>query len=143
MPLRQTVDCRVLVGKKVVTEEGECLGRIKSIRLDPVGLRVEGIVVGTGVFAPDVYVDGCDVRLLREDAATVVAGGLELGVGKPVFDADGWWVGVVREVVRSEDEGLVGIRVGSERGAVEIGVESILSCQDRCVLKEPFERVGV
>jgi sporulation protein YlmC with PRC-barrel domain len=138
-PLSQTVDSRELVGMPVVTVEGASLGKIKAIRLHPRELRVEGLVVGTGLFAPDVYVDRQDIHALREDAATVLVVPLDLAVGKAVFDVDGWWVGSIREVHRDEDTGAVNaVTVGSEQGLVEVGVDGLLSCQEYCVLKDRF-----
>jgi sporulation protein YlmC with PRC-barrel domain len=137
--LHDSVDSRVLVGKRVVTVGGVVIGKVKAVLLDPRELRVAGIVVATGVFAPDCFVDGHDIRGVREDEALVEVGVLDLVVGEAVFDVDGWWVGEISGVVRDEASGLVqGVRVMSGRGEVEVGVGSLVSCRDGCVLKGPF-----
>ena len=50
LSLEKSKDIRDVLGKKVLTKDGKNIGKIRTIRIDPRDLTIEGIEVDTGIF---------------------------------------------------------------------------------------------
>ncbi len=132
-----TVDSKDLVGKRVIAEDGDYLGKIKSLRINPKDMTIQGIEVDTGVFEPNKYIDRHDIHSMREDAITVTVTPLQDMKGLTLYDYEGKEVGKITDVHRTEDTNNVrSVTVRTDEGETDVDIDYILSCRDSCVLKE-------
>lgn len=88
-----------IVGKKVIAQNGEVVGRVKEVAFDLnriIGFIVQG-KIGVGQMLVDVHY----VEQYHEDSVILKISPVTSLIGKIVFDSDGKRVGRIKELVRA------------------------------------------
>ena len=142
IPFKETVEVKKILGKKVITHDGEKIGKVKAVHIHPKELTVEGIVVDTGMLYVDQYIDEGYIKLLNEEGAVLKINPSTNLIDVTVIDSTGKKVGKVKAVNRSKlTNTLLSIKVDVD-GLPEdfiITADYIASRGENIVLKEPID----
>jgi len=145
LPLDEAPDIKEVIGKKVLTNDGKNIGKIRTIRIDPKDLTIEGIEVDTGLFKVDKYIDKNYIKTLTTNGAILKITPIEDVVGLTVYDSTGKSVGQVKSIKRSKKSNrLLSITMVSDlyKGEeVTIDADYIANCGTSCMLKEPIKDI--
>ena len=144
LPLNKTAEVKEIIGKKVLSKDGKNIGKIKTIRIDPVDLTIEGIEVDTGLFKVDEYYGKNYIKTLTEQGAILKINPIEDVIGLTVYNSTGQNVGEVKDVKRSKKTNkLISITIYSDlyKENITIDADYISSCGDGCILKEPIKDI--
>ncbi len=101
LPMHQTVETSRIVGKKVMSRDGNKVGKIEAIHIHPRRLTIEGIKVDTGIFGMDEYIGKNYIDSLTSQGAVLRIVPIKNFVGLPVHDSTGKKVGKVKKIERS------------------------------------------
>jgi sporulation protein YlmC with PRC-barrel domain len=141
LPLDKSVEIKNILGKKVLTKDGKNIGKIRSVRINPDQLTIEGIEVDTGLFRVDRYIGKNYIKKITEQGAMLKIDPIDEIVGHEVFDSTGKSIGEIKSVKRSKKTNkLLQIIVYSDiyKDNIEIDSYYIENCGDSCILKEPI-----
>ena len=144
LPLDEAPDVKDIIGKKVLTDDGKNIGKIRSIRIDPNDLTIEGIEVDTGLFKVDKYIDKNYIKTLTDHGAILKITPVDDVVGLTVFDSTGKNVGEIKSIKKSKKTNkLLSITMYSDlyKEDVPIDADYIASCGESCILKEPIKDI--
>ena len=144
LSLSKAPDIRDILGKKVLTKNGKNIGKIRTIRIDPKDLTIEGIEVDTGLFKIDQYFGKNYIKTLTEQGAILKITPVDDIVGLVVYDSTGKNVGKIKSIKRSKKTNkLLSITMYSNlyKEDVTIDADYIASCGVSCILKEPIKDV--
>jgi len=145
LPLSEAPDIKEAIGKKVLTKDGKNIGKIRTIRIDPNDLTIEGIEVDTGLFKVDKYIDKNYIKTITENGAILKITPVDDIVGHTVYDSTGKSVGQIKSIKRSKKSNrLLSITMVSDlyKGEdVTIDADYIASCGTSCILKEPIKDI--
>jgi len=144
LPLQKTTETRDIIGKKVLTADGKNIGKIRSIRINPKKLTIEGIEIDTGLFKVDKYIGKNYIKLLSEQGAVLKITPVEDIVGLEVFDSTGKSVGEIKKIKRSKKTNkLLSITMSSDLFDEDIVVDAhyISNCGKSCILKESIDDI--
>ena len=144
MPLDKTVEMKDILGKKVLTKDGANLGKVRSIRIDPKKLTIEGIEVDTGLFKVDKYIGKNYIKTMTDQGAILKINPVEDIVGHQVFDSTGKSIGEIKSIKKSKKTNkLLSITLYSDIYKDNITVDGhyIESCGDSCILKESIDDI--
>jgi sporulation protein YlmC with PRC-barrel domain len=145
LPLDEAPDVKSIIGKKVLTDNGKNIGKIRTIRIDPKDLTIEGIEVDTGLFKVDRYIGKNYIKTLTDQGAILKVNPIDDVVGLQVFDSTGRSVGQITKIKKSKKTNkLMSITMVSDlyKGEdVVIESEYIANCGDSCILKEPIKDI--
>jgi sporulation protein YlmC with PRC-barrel domain len=139
LPFEKTVDMYDLIGKKVLSNDGTKIGKVKSFHLHPKDLTVEGIKVDPGWFEADHYIGGNYVEKITKDAIILSMMPVTEYVGLLVHDSDGKEIGKISAVNRSNKTNkLLSITVDSKHHDEDINISSdyISAIGNSVMLKE-------
>ena len=100
IPMEQTVSFKELFGKKVISKNGEKIGRVDNIYIHPFKLTVEAIKINKGFFGNDYYVGKEYISSLSRESVLLAVTPIKELIGKKVFDSAGHQVGKVKKVAR-------------------------------------------
>jgi len=137
-------DIRDILGKKVLTKDGKNIGKIRTIRIDPKDLTIEGIEVDTGLFKIDQYFGKNYIKTITEQGAILKITPVDDIVGHTVYDSTGKRVGEIKSIKRSKKTNkLLSITMYSDlyKEEVKIDADYIASCGVSCILKEPIKDI--
>lgn len=101
--IESTVDFRSYIGARVISKNGEIVGKIKGIRVSSGKMSVEGFVVSCGGLRRDLYIGRSYVERFSDESFIL---NIDLSIllnGKVVVTSDGKKVGQVYRVVRKEN----------------------------------------
>lgn len=145
LPLNEASDIKEIVGKKVLTKDGKNIGKIRTIRIDPKDLTIEGIEVDTGLFKVDKYIDKNYIKTLTDQGAILKITPVDDVVGLIVYDSTGKSVGQIKSIKRSKKTNrLLSITMVSDlyKGEeITIDADYIANCGDSCLLKESIKDI--
>jgi sporulation protein YlmC with PRC-barrel domain len=144
LSLSEAPDIRDILGKKVLTKDGKNIGKIRTIRIDPKDLTIEGIEVDTGLFKIDQYFGKNYIKTLTEQGAILKITPIDDIVGLTVYDSTGKTVGKIKSIKRSKKTNkLLSITMYSNlyKEDITIDADYIASCGVNCILKEPIKDV--
>ena len=144
LPLDKTVEIKDVIGKKVLTKDGKTLGKIRSVRINPDLLTIEGIEVDTGLFKIDRYIGKNYIKKITNQGAMLKIDPVDEIIGHVVYDSTGRNIGEIKTVKRSKKTNkLLQIIVYSDiyKDDIEIDAHYIENCGDSCILKEPIKEI--
>jgi len=144
LPLKDAVDIKDIFGKKVLTKDGKNIGKIRTIRIDPKDLTIEGIEVDTGLFKIDQYFGKNYIKTLTEQGAILKITPIDDIVGHSVYDSTGKSVGEIKSIKRSKKTNrLLSITMYSDlyKDDITVDADYIASCGESCILKEPIKDI--
>jgi len=145
LPLSEAPDIKEIIGKKVLTDDGKNIGKIRTIRIHPNNLTVEGIEVDTGLFKVDKYIDKNYIKTITENGAILKITPVDDIIGLTVYDSTGKSVGEIKSIKRSKKSNrLLSITMVSDlyKGEeVTIDADYIANCGTSCILKEPIRDI--
>jgi len=98
--LEKTINLKKLIGKRVISKGGKIIGRILEIRISPISLNIEGILVRRNIHKKSMYIGRSYFSRLSQEAVIL---NIEVSVlikDKQVIDSKGKIIGKVKEVVR-------------------------------------------
>jgi sporulation protein YlmC with PRC-barrel domain len=139
LPFEKTVEAKKIVGKKVITDKGKNVGKVKAIHIHPTELTVEGIVVDPGMLELDHYIDKTYIRSLNAEGAVLNITPITEVVGLKVYDAVGRKIGKVAEIRRSDFKNTIRsimVDTGADEDGLVIPVDYIATIGDAVMLKE-------
>ena len=142
--LSEAPDIKDVLGKKVLTKDGKNIGKIRTIRIDPKDLTIEGIEVDTGLFKIDQYFDKNYIKTITEQGAILKINPVDNIVGHNVYDSTGKSVGEIKSIKRSKKTNkLLSITMYSDiyKENITIDADYIASCGESCILKEPIKDI--
>lgn len=103
-----------LKGKNVMALNGNEVGKIMEIRLDPVSLNLDGIEIDRGFFGLDTFIGRSYINSLTMDGAVLNMTPVSDYKGLHVFDSNGKEVGTVKEIrTTSRTNNISAIVVGT------------------------------
>ncbi|OVE75125.1 hypothetical protein BVX95_00080 [archaeon D22] len=143
LPFEKTIEIRKILGKEVLTRGGKKLGSVKSIQIDPEDLTVEGIVVDTGLFEANHYIDKNYIKQISQQAVMLKVDPVSEYVGLDVLDSTGAKIGKVKSVNRSRNtNNLISITVEGRKvgGEMMFTSDYIDAVGDSIMLKEKFAK---
>jgi len=144
LSLSEAPDIRDILGKKVLTKDGKNIGKIRTIRVDPKDLTIEGIEVDTGLFRIDQYFGKNYIKTITEQGAILKITPVDDIVGHTIFDSTGKSVGEIKSIKRSKKTNkLLSVTMYSDlyKENVTIEADYIASCGESCILKEPIKDI--
>jgi len=144
LSLNEAPDIREIIGKKVLTNDGKNIGKIRTIRIDPKDLTIEGIEVDTGLFKIDQYFGKNYIKTITEQGAILKITPIDDIVGHKVYDSTGKSVGEIKSIKRSKKTNrLLSITMYSDlyKDNVTIDADYVASCGESCILKEPIKDI--
>ncbi len=144
LSLSEAPDIRNILGKKVLTKDGKNIGKIRTIRIDPKDLTIEGIEVDTGLFKIDQYFGKNYIKTITEQGAILKITPVDDIVGHIVYDSTGKSVGEIKSIKRSKKTNkLLSITMYSDlyKEDITIDADYIASCGVSCILKEPIKDI--
>jgi len=144
LSLRDAPDIKNILGKKVLTKDGKNIGKIRTIRIDPKDLTIEGIEVDTGLFKIDQYFGKNYIKTLTEEGAILKINPIDDIVGHTVYDSTGKSVGEIKSIKRSKKTNrLLSITMYSDlyKDDITIDADYIASSGVSCILKEPIKDI--
>jgi len=144
LALNESKDIRDILGKKVLTKDGKNIGKIRTIRIDPKDLTIEGIEVDTGLFKIDQYFGKNYIKTLTEQGAILKITPVDDIIGHTVFDSTGKSVGEIKSIKRSKKTNkLLSIKMYSDLYKEELTIDAdyIASCGESCILKESIKDI--
>ncbi len=99
-PVEETVDLTQVVGKSVVSRDGEWIGKVESIHMDPVTFTLEGVTINRGFLNESEYVGREYVKSISRRGVVLQINPVTEAVGLPVYDVRGKRIGEVGTVER-------------------------------------------
>ena len=144
LSLNESLDIRNALGKKVLTKDGKNIGKIRTIRIDPNDLTIEGIEVDTGLFKIDQYFGKNYIKTITEQGAILKITPVDDIIGHTVYDSTGKSVGEIKSIKRSKKTNkLLSITMYSDlyKEDLTIDADYIASCGVSCILKEPIKDI--
>jgi len=144
LSLEKSKDIRDVLGKKVLTKDGKNIGKIRTIRIDPRDLTIEGIEVDTGIFKIDQYFGKNYIKTITEQGAILKITPVDDIVGHIVYDSTGKSVGEIKSIKRSKKTNrLLSITIYSDiyKGEITVDADYIANCGVSCILKEPIKDI--
>ncbi len=144
LSLNEAPDVRDIIGKKVLTKDGKNIGKIRTIRIDPKDLTIEGIEVDTGLFRIDQYFGKNYIKTITEQGAILKITPVDDIVGHTVYDSTGKSVGEIKGIKRSKKTNkLLSITMYSDLYKEDVTIDSdyIASCGESCILKESIKDI--
>lgn len=99
----QTKDAKDLIGLRVLSVSGECLGNISKVRLHPKTNALEGVVCNRGLFrspSDPCYFAKEYIDRVTDDAALLSIEPALLWIGHEVITSDGKIIGNIKRVQR-------------------------------------------
>ena len=144
LPLNKSVEVKEILGKKVLAKNGKNIGKIRSIRINPNKLTIEGIEVDTGLFKVDRYIGKNYIKTLTNQGAILKIDPIDDVVGLEVFDATGKSIGEIKSIKTSKKTNkLLSITLYSDLYEDQITIDGhyIETCGDSCILKEPIDEI--
>jgi len=144
LSLSEAQDIRDVLGKKVLTKDGKNIGKIRTIRIDPKDLTIEGIEVDTGIFKIDQYFGKNYIKTITEQGAILKITPVDDIVGHTVYDSTGKSVGEIKSIKRSKKTNrLLSITMYSDlyKDNVTVDADYIANCGESCILKEPIKDI--
>lgn len=144
LSLDKSIDIRNVFGKKVLTKEGKNIGKIRTIRIDPKDLTIEGIEVDTGLFKIDQYFGKNYIKTITEQGAILKITPIDDIIGHSVYDSTGKRVGEIKKIKRSKKTNkLLSVTIYSDlyKEDVTIDADYIATCGESCILKEPIKDI--
>lgn len=97
-----TLDAHTLRGLRVIAHNGEVVGRVSQVRINPTTHSVEAIVVSRGLLAKPLYIGASYLSRLSKESILLTMYPAMLLKGRKVLDAHGKSLGRVKEVTRKE-----------------------------------------
>lgn len=144
LPLNKSVEVKEILGKKVLAKNGKNIGKIRSIRINPNKLTIEGIEVDTGIFKVDRYIGKNYIKTLTSQGAILKINPIDDVVGLEVFDATGKSIGEIKSIKTSKKTNkLLSITLYSDLYEDQITIDGhyIETCGDSCILKEAIDEI--
>lgn len=144
LALDKSKDIRDVLGKKVLTKDGKNIGKIRTIRIHPKDLTIEGIEVDTGLFKIDQYFGKNYIKTITEQGAILKITPVDDIVGHTVYDSTGKSIGEIKSIKRSKKTNrLLSITIYSDiyKGEITVDADYIASCGVSCILKEPIKDI--
>ena len=144
LSLNESINIKDIFGKKVLTKDGKNIGKIKTIRIDPKDLTIEGIEVDTGLFKIDQYFGKNYIKTITEQGAILKITPVDNIVGHRVYDSTGKSIGEIKSIKRSKKTNkLLSITMYSDlyKEDIKIDADYISNCGESCILKEPIKDI--
>lgn len=98
LPIDQTINDSALIGKRVLGKDGEPIGEVCGIYLDPHNLTLEAIRVNSGLFSYDHYIGRNFISELSPEGVILTFTPSKEFVGKEVYNTSGKKLGIIKEV---------------------------------------------
>jgi sporulation protein YlmC with PRC-barrel domain len=140
LPFRDTMELSELVGKKVLTKDGEKIGKVKSVHMHPKDLTIEGIIMDPGFFDAYQFIGAGYIGSITDEGVVLNIHPVTEYVGVKVFDSTGKEIGKVKEVNRSKQTNTL-LSILTEHDGQEdvlIRADHIAAAGKNIVLKEAF-----
>jgi len=140
LPFRDTIEISDVIGKKVLTSDGEKLGKVKSVHMHPRDLTVEGIVLDPGFFDANQFIGAGYINSITDEGIVLSIHPVTEYVGVKVFDYTGKEIGKVREVNRSKQTNTLLSILVDRNGQEDILIRAdyIATAGKNIVLREPY-----
>jgi len=90
-----------LIGKKVISEKGQNLGKIKDIAY--YGEKILGIFISKRFSLKKILIDKSYIQNIQSDTIILTLNPVTSLIGKTVFDKDGKKIGKVKKVIRTNN----------------------------------------
>jgi sporulation protein YlmC with PRC-barrel domain len=142
LPFKDTIQVKNIIGTKVLTNDGNAIGKVRAIHVHPQELTIEGIQVDTGWFEIDQYIDTNYIQSMTGDAVVLKMTPVTKLVGLNVYDALGKDIGKVINVHRSRMTNKllsVTVQYGETGEELVITADYIATTGHAVMLKEPFK----
>ncbi len=134
-----SISCSELIGRKVLAKNGERIGVVGEVMLNPKDFSLDYIKVDKGIFSSDYYVGSGYIESISRDGAVLnVVPVIELE-GKTVFDCNGKKVGEVKEVDRLSSKNEVFMLIVSQgpgKKDLNIGESQIMEMGKSIILRK-------
>jgi sporulation protein YlmC with PRC-barrel domain len=143
-PDEQLVTANGIIGNKVIALNGDHIGKIDDLYINPKDLNVEAVKVNKGILKCDLYVGKNYINRLDGDAALLNITPLEEIVGKDVYDSNGKKIGTVWKVKSiGATNKLVSIVVSQEDCKIDLDIseDKVKSVGESILLKAPLEEI--
>lgn len=99
--VNQVININKIIGKKILSKDGEKLGTIGNVYIHPAKLTIEGIEV-CGAWACGEYMGKDYIKSLTSDGAVLSIIPFYRIRGKKVYDKNGKKIGKVKNINRSK-----------------------------------------
>jgi sporulation protein YlmC with PRC-barrel domain len=100
LPISETIPETAVLGRKVLGKNGEKIGDVAGLYIDPKKLNIEGIRVDKGVFKFDHYIGNNYIETISDKGVILNITPLDEFVGKRVIDSAGKELGKVKQIKR-------------------------------------------
>lgn len=140
LPFRDTMELSDLVGRKVLTKDGQNIGKVKSVHIHPKELTMEGIVIDPGFFDAYQFIGAGYIGSITDEGVVLNIHPVTEYVGVTVFDYTGKEIGKVKEVYRSKQTNTLLSMLVSRSGQEDVIIRAdyIAAAGKNIVLKEPY-----
>lgn len=142
IPFEETIEVGAVIGKKVLTDDGKKIGKVKSLHIHQSDLSVEGVLVDPGMFEPVQYIDKGYIKSITTEGVILKVTPVTDFIDKLVYDSTGKKIGKVIVINRGKKTNtLLSITVKrNDKGDDQIIMADYISVVGEAVmLKEPIE----
>lgn len=140
IPFRDTIDFSEVLGQKILTKDGEKIGKVKSVHINPKTFSLDGIVMNTGLFDADQYLGTDFIGSVTDEGIVLKIRPVTEYVGLSVFDFTGKEIGKVKDVNRSRQSNTLFSMVVDRHGKEDVLISAgyIAATGKNIVLKEAY-----
>jgi sporulation protein YlmC with PRC-barrel domain len=137
----KTIDLSNVLGKRVLSKNGQSVGHVRTLRVSDDGLSVKGVVVSRGLFNQPLFIGSGYIDRLTLDSIVLKIDPFLLLKGLKVVSSEGEVIGRVVDFVRvNNTNDLDSLTVKSfMRGSFSVPVNSIKSVGYSIILKPNYE----
>jgi sporulation protein YlmC with PRC-barrel domain len=100
LPISATIPDTAILGRKVLAKNGEKIGDVAGLYIDPKKLTIEGIRVDKGVFKFDHYIGNNYIETVSDKGVILNITPLDEFVGKKAIDSAGKELGKIKQIKR-------------------------------------------
>ncbi len=138
-PFDGTISIKKIIGVRVISPNGNAIGRVTQARINPDTKSFEGVVVRRGFFRK-IYIGKTYFEALSPEGIILLIEPSVLLLGEKVITYEGEVIGKVKEVIRvGKTNTIKGVNVHSFlRGTFSVPAEQIKSIAKNILLKESY-----
>ncbi|MBN2422161.1 PRC-barrel domain-containing protein [Candidatus Woesearchaeota archaeon] len=132
MPMNKTVNMNKVLGKKVLSKDGQDIGKVGAVHVDPKTMTLQGITIDKGIFETNDYIGRNYIENLSNSGAVLNITPIKEFLGLEVFDSKAKKIGKVKEIRRTGDTNQL----------LSIVVDRGLTSEDLIVTENEIKEIG-
>ena len=142
MAMDEAVHSSKTVGRRVFAKNGDDLGKVKELAINPEKMRIEGVWVSPCFTCVDEYIGREYVDKITEEGVMLKIDPLTEVIGEKVFDSQGKKIGKVSALTREKKtNSIISLEVdrGIGKDRLIVPIENVKSMGNAVILSKKVE----